>query len=150
MASISYDEIFSAFLGSVTDYDLQVNLSPSDSFALMSEYLHKSLSDPYVKHIFTTATLDDETQIFTYELDREEDKDFVINALAKWMVYEWLHKEVRSRVNTAQFIGTKEQKYYSQAQHISELRALQDDALREARFYIQNKGFISNSYLQEG
>lgn len=151
MTSVSYDEIFSNFLGSITDYDLQVNLSPSDSYSLMVEYLHKTISDPYVKHIFTSATLDDEVQMFTYELTNgDDDTDFVVTAIAKWMIYEWLHKEVRSKINTAQFFGTKEQKMFSQAQHISELRALQDDAFKEARFFIQDRGFILNSYLQGG
>ena len=152
MASVSYDEIFSNFLGNITDYDLQVNMSPSDSYSLMAEYLRKAVSDPYVKHIFASAVLDDEVQTLTYELvdagDEDSDKDFVISALSKWMVYEWLHKEVRSKLNTAQFFAGKEQKFYSQANHIAELRALQDDSYKEARDFIRDKGYISNSYLK--
>jgi len=148
MTSVSYDEIFSNFLGSITDYDLQVNLSPSDSYGLMTEYLHKTVADQYVKHLFSTVTLDDDVQTFTYEMaNGDDDTEFVVMAISKWMVYEWLHKEVRSKINTAQFFGGKEQKYYSQAQHISELRGLQDDAFTEARRFIQDRGYINNSYL---
>lgn len=151
MASVSYDDIFSNFLGSITDYDLQVNLSPSDSYGLMTEYLHKTVADQYVKHLFSSVTLDDDVQVFTYEMaNGNDDAEFVVMAISKWMVYEWLHKEVRSKLNTAQFFGGKEQKFYSQAQHISELRALQDDAFKEARRFIQDRGYISNSYLVGG
>lgn len=151
MASVSYDDIFSNFLGSITDYDLQVNLSPSDSYSLMTEYLHKTVADQYVKHLFSSVTLDDDVQMFTYEMaNGNDDAEFVVMAISKWMVYEWLHKEVRSKLNTAQFFGGKEQKFYSQAQHISELRALQDDAFKEARRFIQDRGYISNSYLVGG
>ena len=154
MASVSYDEIFQNFLGSITDYDIQVNLSPSDSYSLMTEYLHKAVSDHYVRHLFSSASLDDDVQVFTYEIaepiEEDVDKEFIINALQKWMVYEWLHKQVRSVLNTAQFFGGKEQKFYSQSNHLAELRALQDDAYSEARRFILDRGYISNSYLKEG
>lgn len=151
MASVSYDEIFQNFLGSITDYDIQVNLSPSDSYSLMTEYLHKAIADRYVRHIFSSVSVDDDIQVFTYELalsgDEASDNDFVVTALSKWMVYEWLHKEVRSKINTAQMFAGKEQKFYSQSNHIAELRALQDDAYKEARDFIRDRGYIENSYL---
>ena len=113
MASIDYTEIFESFLGNVTDYDF-VNLSMSDSFVLMTEYLHKALAETYLRRLFSSLTLDDASQTLTYEMvyviEDESDREFIINAIAKWMVYEWLHKEVRSKTNTAQFFGGKEQK----------------------------------------
>ena len=153
MASIQYDVIFNSFLGNITDYDF-VKMSISDSYELMTEYLHKSVADPYIQHLFSSVSLDDKIQVLTFELKRsvndEVDEDFISTALGKWMVYEWLHKQVRSVVNTAQFFGGKEQRMYSQAQHIAELRGLQDDAFSEARFFIQNRGYISNTYLDGG
>lgn len=147
MTSISYEEIFSSFLGNVTDYNL-ASLSATDAFELMTEYLHKTIADPYVKHIFTEVTLDDEIQLLSYTLSNDEDnEDFVITAISKWMVYEWLHKQVKSVTNITQMFGNKEQKYYSQSQHLSELRSLESDSYREARFFIQNRGYIDNSYL---
>ena len=153
MASISYEEIFSNFLGSITDYDLQENLSLSDSNMLMTEYLHKALAEPHVYRLFSTRKLDDNVQLFEYEMAtpiEDIDSEFVATALAKWMVYEWLHKQVRSINMTAQLIGTKETKYYSQSQHLSELRALQNDAFAEAKNFILQRGYINNSYLDGG
>ena len=150
MSSLKYDVIFSKFLGNVTDYDF-TRLSISDSYEIMTEYLHKSLSESYVNRLFSSYEIDDETNTLTFEMknpqSEETDLEFISSALAKWMVYEWLHKQVRSIVNTSQFYGGAEQKMFSQAQHISELRGLMDDTYKEARFFIQDRGYIKNSYL---
>lgn len=149
MASVNYNTIFDLFLGSITDYKL-ASLEEEDANTLMTEYLHKALAASYLSHIFSSAELDDENKLFTYTLSYETGKDetdFVCNAIAKWMVYEWLHNQVRSVVNTSQFFGGAEQKYYSQAAHLAELRALQDDAYKEARFFVQDRGWMNNSYV---
>ena len=150
MTSISYEDIFSSFLGNVTDYNL-TSLSVTDAYEIMTEYLHQTVADPYVYHLFSTCKLDDETQTFSYTLsypiEENMDNEFVITALAKWMTYVWLHMQVKSVLNTVQAFMGKEQKYYSQAQHLSELRGLQDDAFKDARFFIQNRTFINNNYL---
>ena len=150
MTSIDYTPIFERFLGNITDYDF-ANLTMSDSFGLMTEYLHMALSEAYLKRIFTTITIDDETQTITFEMQyptyEDGDNEFVIVTIAKWMVYEWLHRQVNSVNITAQFFGTKEQSAYSQANHLAQLRGLKDDAYKEARFAIQDRGYISNSYI---
>lgn len=149
MASVEYKDIFKLFLGSITDYKL-ASLEEDDANTLMTEYLHKAMSSSYLSHLFSSITLDDEAQTFTYTLTNEiakDESDFVCNAIAKWMVYEWLHNQVNSVVNTAQFFGGAEQKYYSQSAHLAELRALQDDAYKEARLFVQDRGWINNSYL---
>ena len=112
MASIDYKDIFESFLGNITDYNF-ANLSITDSYQLMTEYLHKAVANPFVYRIFSTASLDDETQLLSFSLRREEnedmDKEFIITVLAKAMVYEWIHPQVRSTVLTSQFFGGKEQ-----------------------------------------
>lgn len=149
MASVKYETIFSLFLGSITDYKL-ASLNEEDANTVMTEYFHKALAASYLSRIFSTMSTDDENRTFFYELKYKTDMDetdFVCNAIAKWMVYEWLHNQVRSVVNTAQFFGGSEQKYYSQSAHIGELRALQDDAYKEARSFVMDRGWINNSYL---
>ena len=150
MASITYDKIFSYFLGDITDYNLY-NLSQSDAEMLMTEYLHKAMAESYVNRLFSKYTLSDDVQTLEYEMIHvvgdDQDEEFVATAIAKWMVYEWLKRQVKSVTNTAQMFAGKEQKMYSQAQHLSELRSLQDDAFKEARFYLQDRGYIYNDYL---
>lgn len=148
MASVSYDEIFSVFLSSITDYKI-ASLDPNDATELMLEFMHESLAELYLTRIFSSIDHDDMSQTLTYSLknsvDEASDKKFVINALAKWMVYEWLHNQVRSVLNTAQFFGGAEQRYFSQANHLAEIRALMEDAYKEARTFIQERGYIIGS-----
>ena len=153
MASISYDDVFDKFIGSVTDYEL-TSMDTSDAYTLMAEHLHNAVSEPYVRRLFSSLEMDDATQTMKFELklsvDAGADVEFITLALAKWMVYEWLHNQVRSKTNTMQLLAGKEQKFYSQSNHIAELRALQDDTYKEARNYIMDRGFIDNTYLRGG
>lgn len=149
MTSVSYETIFNLFLGSITDYKL-ASLNEEDAGALMSEYLHKALAAPYLSRIFASLNADDAAKTISYTLSYDSGRDessFVHNAIAKWMVYEWIHNQVRSTVNTAQFFGGSEQKYYSQQAHLSELRALEESLYKEARHYVMDRGWINNSYL---
>ena len=151
MASLSYDEIFSDFLGSVTDYDL-ASVNIDDMYGLMTEYLHKTLSQSYVRRLFSSVSFDDVVQNFTFEMnnsvDDAADIDFTKYILSRGMVVEWLKPQVRSKVNIAQFFGGKEQKYYSQSQHLSELRGLLEDTQLEMRKAIRDRGYIYNPYLE--
>ena len=151
MASLSYDEIFSDFLGSVTDYDL-ASINIDDMYGLMTEYLHKTLSQSYVRRLFSSIAFDDIVQMFTFEMansvDDAADLDFTRYILSKGMIVEWLKPQVRSKVNIAQFFGGKEQKWFSQAQHLSELRGLLEDTKLEMRKAIRDRGYIYNPYLE--
>ena len=150
MASLSYDEIFSDFLGSVTDYEL-ASISLDDMYGLMTEYLHKTLSQSYVRRLFSSVSFDDVIQILTFEMansvDDASDLDFVKYILSRGMVVEWLKPQVRSKANIAQFFGGKEQKYYSQSQHLSEIRGLLQDTELELRKAIRDRGYIYNPCL---
>lgn len=153
MTSLKYDDIFSSFLGDITDYDL-VNLSITDATELMTEYLHKAVAETYVKRLFSSVELADDVQTMTFEMkrvsDENLDKEFVTHMLGKWMTYEWIHKQVRSVLNTAQFFGGAEQKWFAQANHLSQLKELQEQIYSEARNFIRDKGYIENSYLEGG
>lgn len=149
MASINYEKIFSMFLSSIKDHEL-ASLSEVDANAIMTEYLHKALSASYLSHLFETSALDDTAQTFTYKMAYETTKDetdFVANAITQWMVYEWWSNKVNSIVNAAQFFGGSEQKFYSQQAHMAELQNLQDSAYKKARSFVQDRGWIHNSYL---
>ncbi len=149
MTSLLYDTIYSSFLGEITDYSF-VNRSEVESKEVMQEMLHKSVATPYVKHIFAKSSLDDSSNVFNYELrhssdDEQSDNDFVCLLLGMWMSFQWTKDKVKSIENTAQFFGTKEQKFYSQANHLDELLKLKDDTYTEARKLISEHGYIARS-----
>ena len=150
MTSLQYEDIFGYFLGYVSDFHI-TNLSEENAYELMAEYMHKAISKPYMRKIFSTAILDDDMEEFMFELsyktDDTADADFVLDIVSKAMVIEWLQPQVRSKINTMQFFGGREQKWFSQAAHIDQLRGLLEDTQLEVRRLIRDRGFISNSYL---
>lgn len=149
MTSVKYETIFNLFLGNITDIKL-ASLSEEDANTLMTEFLHKALAATYLNRLFSSYSLDDDTQQFSFAMaydTKRDETDFVCNAIAKWMVYEWIHNQVNSVVNTAQFFGGAEQKFYSQQAHLSELRNLEDSLYKECRHYVMDRGWINNSYL---
>lgn len=152
MASLSYDKIFNNFMGNMTDPNF-ASLSISEAYGLMTEYLHKTMAQSYVRRIFACATLDDKIQILDYELayktEDSADMDFVEYILARGMLVEWLQPQVQSRVNISQMIGGSKEKFYSQSSHLSELKGLLSDTKTELRKAIRDRGYIYNSYLKE-
>ena len=150
MASVKYETIFSLFLGSITDYKL-ASLNDEDANTVMTEYFHKALAASYLNRIFSTRSMDDDNQVFNYELKYKTDNDetdFVCNAIAKWMVYEWVANQVNSTSLTEQMIfSSKEKSFYSQQAHLGTNMALKDMLYKEARSFVMDRGWINNSYL---
>lgn len=151
MTFLDYEEIFSSFLGSVTDYSL-ASLEPTEAYEKLTELLHKALADRYVARLFSSKKLDDDVQKFSFEMkyviDSESDSEFVKDALAKWMKYEWQSDKVNNIALESRLLAGKEQKYYSEANHLSALQALQSSAYSEAYKFIMSRGYIDNKYLE--
>ena len=116
MASLSYrDDLYSSFLGKVTDYNF-VNMSEDDVYELMFGYFKSAISQPYVRRLFSSVKMDDEIMEMTFTLkdsvDEDSDKYFIIEVLSRGMVIAWLEPQVKSTVNLSQMYGGKEQKFY--------------------------------------
>lgn len=153
MASVSYEEIRNSFFGNVTDYKLasqDINVTAE----LTTEYIHKSVSSPYIRRLFATVSLDDPSETITYTLnnvvDEESDNEFLIHLLGKACVYEWIHPRVRDTSLLAQAFAGKESKFYSQAAHLQELQSIESDCLAEVRKMIADRGVVWNKYLLGG
>ena len=120
----------------------------------MTELLHKAVYSSYVYHLFSSVSMEDSVQLLTFEMkhsvNEEADIQFLITALAKWMKYEWLSPQLNTVVNTAQMFAGKEEKFYSQANHIAELREMTELSYKEARDFVRDRNYIFNSYLTNG
>ena len=151
MASVNYDRIFSYFLGSVSDYTIPA-LEEEDAEAIMTEWLHKAFADPYKRRLFSSFTMDDDTQMITFEfrnkIDDEGDEEFVALIGSKGMVIEWLNPQVKKKTLLSQMFSGKEIKWYSQAQQLGELQSLYDNTYNELRKIIRDRAYISNDYLE--
>lgn len=146
----NYEEIYSRFLSKITDYSF-VSTDDYDLYQFMNSWMRSALSRPYIRRLFTTLTFDDEDVTLTYELstsvNEDSDKDFVIELAAMGMVIEWLEPKVKSVINISQMYGGKEQKFYSQANHLIEIKSMLKDCKTELRKMIRDRGYIYNSYI---
>ena len=135
-----YEKVYDRFLNSVTDF----NLAELDDYTLnemLKDWLHKA-----VVRVRTSIDLshDDEVEVFNASLS-----DLDIELLALGMKLAWLDQTLGSTELTLQFIGGKEEKYYSQANHISELRALREDTKLEMQKLHSYNTYTNNSYFND-
>ncbi len=151
MTSISYDEVYSRFYTKVEAYDLIDERYQNIYSELMCNWLHSALTYPHIRKMFSSVAFDDEEEEITCELsyviDEASDRDFIIDLLSYGMVYGWVQPKVNSIIHIKQTFGTSDEKFYSQSQHLSELRGLRDDTEKKIRDMTSSRGFLNNPYL---
>lgn len=148
----SYNDIYSRFLNKIRDYEF-AGLPEPNATEKMREWLQSVLSHAYIYRIFETFSADDEIAEFEYTLktsvDEYSDKHFVEELLGNAMVYEWMSEKVYTTNLLNQMITNgKEQTFFSQQQHLAQLRAVQADAETKVRSMLRDKGYNYNSYLE--
>jgi hypothetical protein len=135
----SYEKVYSRFLNSTTDF----NLAELDDYTLnemLKGWLHTAIVKTRTSSDLTAR--DDENEVFSSDLS-----DLDIELLAMGMRLAWLDQSLNSTENTLMFIGGKEEKFFSQANHIAELRALRADTLREMQQLYTYSTYTNNSYF---
>ena len=136
-----YEKVYDRFLARTTDF----NLVELDDYTL-NEMLKNWLCSAIV-NVRTSSDLssrDNESEVFSSDLT---DRD--IELLAMGMTMAWLDQTLNSTELTLQFIGGKEEKYYSQANHIAELRALREDTRLEMKRLHSYGTYTNNSYFDD-
>ena len=150
MASLNYSDIYSSLFTKIEAYDF-IDLSEETLNEFLCNWLHSATMTPYVRKLFKTVVFDDEIAELSYEMkyivDEESDKEFVIEVLSLGMAINWLKPKINSITNINQFFGSKDEKFFSQSQHLSELRALLNDFKKQQRRMIADRGYVWNSYL---
>ena len=138
----SYDVVYHRFLTKIEDYDLP-NLPDDELESMLHGWLLSAIAE-FRKCKSDLSQRDDEIRTFLVDLTDEE-----IEILAMLMVIKWLEPTINSCLLTKQFIGGKEEKYYSQAQQLSALMALRDSTRIEARKLMRDYSFAHHSYLSD-
>lgn len=136
-----YEKVYTRFLNRTTDF----NLADLDDYTL-NEMLKGWLYSAIV-NVRTNSDLsarDDESETFSNDLS---DRD--IELLAMGMTMAWLDQYLNSTENVLQFIGGKEEKYYSQANHMAELRALREETRVEMKRLHSYGTYKTNSYFDD-
>ena len=155
MASLNYDMVYSRFFTKVEAFDfIYEEISDEMMAEFMHSWLRSAVAYPYIRRLFSSVSFDDEERVINYTLkyhiDDFSDKEFLTEVLAYAIVYSWLEPKVRSITNVYQNFTSSEQKYYSQAAHLEELRALLSDSELRIRALIRDRGYMYNAYLDGG
>lgn len=153
MASISYRDIYSSFLSKVEAYDL-TEMVEDKAYLMMEEWLKSIKSNPRVRKMFSTFTFDNEIQTLEFQLnhsqgDDESDVGYVIELLGFGIAWRWVTPKYLSILNTAQMLTGKEVKFYSQANHMAELKNMYNQTKTEFYNLIRDYGVLYNGYLSE-
>ena len=150
MTSLDYNKSYSRLFSKIEAYDF-IELPEDDLNELLCDWIHSASANPYVRRLFKTFSLDDEIQEISYEMkysvDDSADVEFITEILTLGVVVAWLEPKVNSINNIAQMFGSKEEKFYSQSSHLSELRSLVNDSRKLQRRMIADRGYAWNSYL---
>ena len=137
--------IFSRFYLRVTDYHL-TGLDESLVNDMLSGYMKAVISKPYIRKLFTSIKIDDDVEEVEYFMrkpqDDDSDRDFVEEVLCLGMIIEWVGPKYHSTLNTAQFFSNKEQSFFSQANHMQQLKEMYEKSQTDLRKLIRDRGYI--------
>lgn len=136
----SYEEIYNLASNKITDPEIAL-LSQEDIEELFHGYLI-SATTKFRKCKNDLSNRDDELRQFNVDL-----LDVEKEILAILVAREWLQPQLYSALLTKQVFSDKEQKYYSQSSHISELRALDETLKIEAQKLSRDYTYGSLEYL---
>jgi hypothetical protein len=135
-----YEKIYERFLNSVTDFNL-AELDDNTLDEMLRDWLHKAIVRTRTS---SDLSRDDETDVFNNDLS-----DLDVELLSLGMKLAWLDQTIASTELTLQFVGGKEEKWFSQASHISELRALREDTKLEIQKLHSYNTYVNNSYFND-
>ena len=136
----SYEEIYNLAANKITDPEIAL-LLPEDIEELFHGYLISAIPK-FRKCKNDLSDRDDELRQFNVDL-----LDVEKEILAILVVREWLQPQLYSALLTKQVFSDKEQKYYSQSSHLSELRALDETLKIEAQKLSRDYTYGNSEYL---
>ena len=137
-----YEKVYNRFSQKITDFNLS-EIDDNSLDEMLLGWLNSSIVNVR-KRRRDLFVRDDEALEFQDDLS-----DLELEMLALGMKLAWIDQYLNSTENVLQFIGGKEEKYYSQANHIAELRELRKDTLREMNSLHNYDTYANNSYFDE-
>lgn len=140
----SFTRIYDLFLSKIEDSDLP-QLSDSDQMIELNTWLNSAIGEMELEGIK-----------IVHDLSNRDDTSFKddltvgeIELLARYMVIAWYDRKINSLEHILLFVGTKEEKFTNQKDHLNAMKAVRQMYRREARQIIGEYGFKNNSYLKE-
>ena len=137
-----YETIYNRALNKLEDP--QLLMMPEED---LEEMLHGYLLSAIAKHRKCEHDLsdrDEELKQFNSDLS-----DLEIEILSILVLREWISQRLHSVTNVLQVFSGKETKWFSQAQHIAELRALDESLKIEAQKLSRDYTYTNNDYFND-
>ena len=126
----TFEEVYNQFLSKIIDYDY-LTLTKEEKIILMSTRLKSALAK------FRAKKRNIEADYVLHEFNRELD-DLEIEAIALWLIYEWITPKINNVEMFEHRLNTKEFQGFSEANHLKEMQQIRKDAEGEA-FYWGNQ-----------
>ena len=135
-----YSTLYKRALAQITD-PLLATIPEEDLENMLHDWLMDAIVEPVVgEYDFTNK--DEESKQFNFDISDRDQKILAIH-----MVRGWLAPQIASVTLTAQVYSGKETKYYAQANHLSEMRALDESLQHQADLLFCRGTYLDNEYF---
>ena len=136
----SYETIYNRAIAQITD-PLLAQLPEEDFEIMLHDWLMDAIEEPLVGD-YDFSDRNEELKQFNFDISNRDQKIISIH-----MVRGWLAPQIRSVTLTNQVFGGKEEKYYSQSNHLAELISLDNDLQRQADLLFCRGTYLNNDYF---
>ena len=138
----SYTILYDRALAQITD-PLLAQIPEEDLEIMLHDWLMNAIVEPVVGQ-YDFSNRNEELKQFNFDISERDQKIISIH-----MVRGWLAPQIKSVTVTAQVYSGKETKYYAQANHLAELRALDADLQRQAELLFCRGTYLNNDYFND-
>lgn len=136
----SYHQIYNRFLNKITDFDL-----PAMDDTELANYCLKFMQSAILKIRTLSNDLSARNDL-TMEFDNELE-EIEIEIISCLMVAEWVNQKLYNTQLTVMFLGTKDEKFNSQANMITALKTLRDDMVASAHTLRRDWKYQHDDYM---
>ena len=135
-----YSTLYERCLSQITD-PLLAQLPEEDLEIMLHDWLMDAIVEPVVGE-YDFSDRDEELKQFNFDISDRDQKILSIH-----MVRGWLAPQIKSVTLAQQVYSGKETKFYAQANHLAELRALDDQLRKDADLLVCRGTYLNNDYF---
>lgn len=137
-----YSTLYNRALAQITD-PLLAQLPEEDLEIMLHDWLMDAIVEPVVGE-YDFSDRDEELKQFNFDISDRDQKILSIH-----MVRGWLAPQIRSVTLTQQVYSGKESKFYAQANHLAEMRALDEQLRKDADLLFCRGTYLNNDYFND-
>ena len=137
-----YSTLYNRALAQITD-PLLAQLPEEDLEIMLHDWLMDAIVEPVIGE-YDFSNRDEELKQFNFDISDRDQKILSIH-----MVRGWLAPQIRSVTLAQQVYSGKETKFYAQANHLAELRALDEQLRKDADLLFCRGTYLNNDYFND-